>query len=240
MNCHAVPSRAVTFAAPLLALVLVLAGGCADTGRAELSLRSVADQQVQLTGSFQTGIYSFDDVNHGTLILLDGPADKPTQVLVVRTLWTPRPAYTPIAATATNAEFTYVIFAGSPAREAGIYTGYGFLFPSNTLGDDTFSASIWDSTMELTDASPRFVDPLGQAILTGDLRARRDDLLTRQLLRRISVMVSRRLQYHRVVDAGAGPALAESPSVREIPNEPRTSASGAVPAENRSLTVAAR
>jgi hypothetical protein len=234
MNSPAVRLHAGTCAAFLFAALLALAGGCTDTGRAELSLRSVADQQVQLAGRFQTGIYGFDDINHGTLILLDGPAENPAQVLIVRTLWTPRPAYTPIASTATNAQFTYVIFAGAPAREAGIYTGYGFLFPSNTLGDSTFSASIWDSTMELSDASPRFVDPLGRAILTGDMRARRDDLRTRQLLRRISVMVSGRLQYRRVVDAGAGSVLENHCLTRLWPTfEASLFSRGSQSAENR-------
>jgi hypothetical protein len=230
MNRFALIPRPRTAAASALAFLLALAGGCADSGSSALVLRSLANQQVQLDGRFQTGVYDFDDVNHGTMILLDGPADNPAQVLIVRTLWTPRPAYTPIAATATNAEFTYIIFAGgagSPAAEAGIYTGYGFLFPDSTLGDGSFSASIWDSTMELSDASPHFVDRLGQAALTGALSARRDDLQTRLLLRRISVLVSRRLQYHRVVD-GAGRC------------EPCLSVSGGSTGDHRSLTVAAR
>jgi hypothetical protein len=204
MNSGVATRRSLAAAALALVGLLALAGGCTDTGGGQLELARVTDRQVKLEGHFQTGCYAFEDVNHGTFILVDGPIDKPSQVLVVNTMWTPRPAYTPIASTATNAQFTYIIFADGPTQEAGVYTGYGFVFPHDTLGAGTFAASIWDSTMKLTDASPHFVDPLGQAILTGTFSAQRDDLRTRQLIPRLSVLVSRRLGFRRVVD-GPGP-----------------------------------
>jgi hypothetical protein len=190
-------------AAPLTILgLLMLVAGCAGQTGGQMQLARASDRQIKLDANFQSACYSFEDINHGTFILFDGPIDHPAQVLIVRTMWTPRPAYTPIASTATDAQFTYIIFAGGPSHEAGVYTGYGFLFPSDSMGADTLTASIWDSTMKLTDATAHFTDPLGQAVLTGSFQAKRNDLQARQLIPAISVMVSDRLGYRRVVDSG--------------------------------------
>jgi hypothetical protein len=193
----------------LLAAVVLILGACQTSG-GHLELASLANPQVKLAADFKQGCYAYEDINHATVVLLIGSPEKPEQVLTIRPIWTPSAGHTPIAATASNAQFTYVIFPpGSPAAgsaaatshgEVGLYTGYGFLYPTDDLGDVTFSADIWDSTMELADKSPGFTDPLGKATLRGNFSVARDDLRARELVRKVSLALTQCLNYPRVVE----------------------------------------
>lgn len=187
--------------------VIVVAGlalsviGCRNTGGGRLSIRSSADQLTVLRGGFERGIYSFDGKNTATFVLLDGPTDNPTQAVTIRLFWTPRAGRTPIDRTATNATIHYLIFTPGDTAEAGVYSGAGFVYPSENPGGRTIEASVWESNLLLTDRSEAFNDLLGQAVLKGAFAARRDDLGVQETLRRLDNMVRERLGYPRFVEA---------------------------------------
>lgn len=183
-----------------------------------LALESQSHAGRRLTGDFDRAVYSFDDRNTMTLVLLAGPEDQPQQAAVVRMYWQPRAGATPIAGTATNATIQYIVFAGDgeggdDAGEVGVYSGAGFLFPNSDPGEDSLRAGLWQATVRLSDRSAGFNDLLGKAVLRGDVSARREDALTNDLLRQLNALVSERLGYPRLVEADA-PALAPVASLR--------------------------
>lgn len=194
----------------LLAVNLALLPGCSffqgDAGN--LTLRSQAPSGSTLQGNFTTSIYRFDSANHLTIILLDGPIENPVQALTVRMFWQPSAGKTPIDPTATNATVNYVIFTGSQGQEMGLYSGAGFLFPYDEPGDSSLSLGLWDANLLLTDRTTAFQDLLGPALLSGKFTAQRDDANTQDLIRRLNLLVSQRLQYPRMVAIPQSNAIA--------------------------------
>jgi hypothetical protein len=199
-----------------LGLLLVLASGCAGVVRGiggRLAVHSQAEPGTVLRGAFGQGVYHFDGKNHVTVVLLDGPAENPAQAVTIRLFWTPRAGRTPVASTATNATVHYMIFADKGERQAGVYSGAGYVYPTTeVVGQPALSGQVWQANLLLQDASAGFEDLLGQALLRGSFRARRDDLATMQTLHRLGVLVHQRLGYPRLVgidsDRDAGDALA--------------------------------
>lgn len=194
-------ARAAAFA--LLLLTAAALGGCGvpfvSTG-SELTVRSQTHPGRFLAGDFDRAIYRLDDKQAVTVVLLSGPDDAPRQAAVVRMFWKPRAGATPISATATNATVQYLVFPEG-GREVGVYSGAGFVHPSSGLGGDTFRGGLWQANLRLTDRSTGFEDLLGQAMLRGDLAARRDDAAVGDLLRQLHRRVTDRLGYPRLVAA---------------------------------------
>jgi len=180
--------------------VMLLVHGCGKHGVGSLLLKSQASPEVFLVGGFTTRLYHMDDQNNLTLLLLDGPVDDPVQVLTIRMFWKPRAGRTPIDPTATNATIYYTIFSGNQSREVGIYSGAGFVYPAGQLGEPTFSASIWQATLRLTDRSTQFKDLLGAAILEGEVTAKRDDATVDRLLNQLRILISQKIGYPRSVN----------------------------------------
>ncbi len=168
---------------------------CTSPDVGNLALRSQANPNIELIGGFDSSYYSLDDHNNVTLVLLDGPADKPVQAVVIRMFWKPRPGRTPIDATATNATIRYTIFTGPDDQDAGIYSGAGFVYPIDEPGFETFTADVWQATLQLTDRSAGFKDLLGQALLEGRLTATRDDAVVSRVLHMLHLMLTQRIGY---------------------------------------------
>lgn len=201
----------------MMCLLAIALAGCGllqgGDGGGSLSVRSRDDQGVVLKGGFQSGYYRFDGDNAATIILFDGPADDPVQAVTMRLMWRPRAGHTPIEPTATNVTMHYVIFAPGASREVGIYSGAGYLYPKSKLGSSRFTASLWDASLRLQDASERFEDLLGQAVIKGSFTVRRDDAAMERLRHRVNLMIRERLGYPRLVDAQ--PATLDALALRQ-------------------------
>lgn len=176
--------------------------GLTITGQAESGVGGA----VKLTGDFSTAYYSYTDANTVTFVLLDGPEDSPTQAAVVRLFWRPRAGRTPLEPTATNVTIQYLVFAGrgnaSGDGQVGVYTGAGFLMPSEKPGATKLSADFWNATLQLDTRTDLFRDLLGQATLTGSFTAKRDEAKVNALLRQLGREASRRLGFPRMVRGG--------------------------------------
>ncbi|MBI1367652.1 MAG: hypothetical protein GC162_03260 [Planctomycetes bacterium] len=178
-------------------VIVLLAGmltGCAGGGK--LAVRSSLEPRTEIAGNFTTGVYALDDKNNLDVLLIEGDPASPTQAVHVRMYWRPRAGRTPIDERSTNATINYIIFNGDAA---GVYSGAGFLFPNNKPGGGTFRASVRDTSVRLLDASEKFDDKLGIAVATGSLTAKRDDVATHDLLRKIQILLRQKLGYPRFV-----------------------------------------
>lgn len=188
-------------------LVALLSSGCGiqnivrnTRAGGALAIRSQAEVDTVLKGGFKTGLYSYDDKNNLTVVLLDGPIENPSQAVTIRLFWAPRAGRTPIDASATNATVHYIVFTGE-SKQAGVYSGAGFLYPDTEVGGSRIQAGVWDANLVLSDRSELFNDLLGQAKLEGHFNARRDDAETQNLVRQLNILVRDRLGYPRLVMA---------------------------------------
>jgi len=173
--------------------------GCSMGGK--LSLYRDTEPQTVVEGDFDSGIYSFDDTGNITVLLFDGPVDRPTRAMTMRMMWEPRAARTPLAPGATNATIRYVIFRGDQKPMVGLYSGAGFLYPKGRLGSGNLTLSLWQGNLRWSEASDGFEDQLGQVQIRGVFSAHRDDKAMHQALRRISVRLSHSLGYPQYVRA---------------------------------------
>ena len=184
-----------------LFVVAMLMGGCTTDLGGRLSLKSQSYQGTSLIAGFGASYYSVDDKNNVTVLLIDGPVDRPTQAVAIHMFWHPRAGRTPIDPTATNATIHYTIFSGDDYQEVGIYSGAGFVYPLDKIGEDRLNADVWQATLRLVDRSEAFQDLLGQAVLDGYLTATRDDAAVANTLHRLQLLISRGMGYPRWVDA---------------------------------------
>jgi len=163
-----------------------------------LTVRSFNDTDDATRGSFQTGIYTTADQNSATMILFDGPAENPKAAVTIRMFWNPHAGRTPIDATATNATVQYVIF-DEAGKEIAIYSGAGYFYPNNTVGSDSFTGSLWQSSLRIADKSEGFEDKIGQARIDGKFTVTRDDLAVNPALHQLNVQIKERLGRTRMV-----------------------------------------
>ncbi len=186
-------------------LCAFLLSGCAGAWLAgeggRLRIESQAEPGTSLSGGFDTGLYRYDSPNELTVLLFDGPAESPTQAVSIRMHWRPRAGGTPIDPNATNATIHYIILAGAEGAEAGVYSGAGYVYPRVKPGRKRFVAGLWQANLRLDVATDGFKDLLGQALLKGSFTARRDDLETGQMLRRLNGLLHQKLGYPRLVMA---------------------------------------
>ena len=197
-------SRVATFA--LAALFAAGSISCSSfTRRADsagrLSIRNEADVPTFVKAGFASGYYSYDELHNLTVVLVDGPAEKPTQAVTIRMFWQPLPGRTPIDSTATNATIHYMIFPGDDGKLAGVYSGAGFVYPNQYPGDKSFTGSVWQSNLLLRDATDGFKDLLGPAQLQGTFTAKRDDTRVTAMIRTLNSLVRERVGYPRFVQA---------------------------------------
>jgi len=195
------PNR-YNLALPLIAVCLCWITGCAGTsgaGDKDLTIQSRSNPGSQPVGGFARGVYRQNDPSSLTILLTDGPEGNPTRAMIVRMFWKPKAAATPLDETATNATVQYIVF--NEASTVGIYSGGGFLYPENEVGEQSLVANLWQATMSLADSSEGFDDDLGASILKGRFTARRDDAGTIEAIRQINIAVSEGLGRPRFVGA---------------------------------------
>jgi hypothetical protein len=184
----------------LLAAVALLAGCSGSAG----GLGGLADGVAGLTGSpgsttiasaiestvlaadWRAGVYSVVDEATGDLYFTDLPEPvwralaagetPPTpavgQVLRIHLFLVPRAGRTPIDFTASNVTLTHVVFAGSAV---GVYGGGGFMLPSGEPGDRAIAGRLEGATVEFVGGSPTFDDRLTAGVLSGRVRAVRNE-----------------------------------------------------------------
>ena len=198
---------------PLLLLGLMMLttlSGCGIFRGAggELALRGETGQTIDLGGAFDRGLYSYNGQDTLTVVLIQGTLDAPKRAVTARLYWRPKAGSTPIDPTATNTTVRYLDFTAagdaSNAPAVRVYSGAGFMYLDSTPGEPTLSAGLWDTALRLTDASgvqsaAELPDELGEAQLTGRIRAERDDAAVLQTLRQLNHLVTRALDYPRMV-----------------------------------------
>ena len=178
-----------------------LAGGFGCGAGGKLSMYSETDPLTMIEGNFDSGIYSFDDTGNITVLLFDGPVDRPARAMTMRMMWKPRVTRTPLDPDATNATIRYVVFSGDEKTTVGLYNGAGYLYPKGRLGSGHLTLSLWQGDLRWSEASDGFEDQLGQVRLRGDFSVHRDDKAMHEALRRLSVRLSRSLGYPQYVRA---------------------------------------
>lgn len=196
------------YALALLLLGFGLVGtGCAwlPTGDSTIRVTGQSNQRpAELEGSFDRAYYRAEDQNTVTVVLIQGPVDRPEQAVTLRMFWRPRGTRTPVDPTATNTTVQYLVFAEAsaeqgPLREVGVYAGAGFMVLDDDPGDARLSGALREAQLALTDRSDRFNDLLGKSLLRGSFTARRDEQRVAELLGQLQREVSDRLQYPRLV-----------------------------------------
>jgi hypothetical protein len=195
-SCSELPSESDGF--PMPSTLAKMMGGAPG---GELAVKSQAESGASLEGGFGYGLYRLGNQNSVTVLLFDGPPETATQAMSIRMFWRPRAGRTPIDPTATNATIHYVIFTGKQGERVGIYSGAGFVYPDGALGGDTLRGGVWQATLSLSDHSEGFDDLLGEAILKGRFRAKRDDVALDLALRKLNVRVREALGYPRLVNS---------------------------------------
>ena len=198
----------------MLGALLISVSGCGalrfGTG-GDLQWQNQAAPERSLASQFDTGLYSYDGEDTATIVLLQGPVDAPRQAVTVRLFWRPWAGNTPVDPNATNATVRLIDFTGSQdgPRRVAVYSGAGFVYPRNTVGQATLRAGLWDATLRLTDVSTGQEAARGESTLTGGITVERDDARVQQLLRKLNSHVTDALNYPRMVRS---PARAQRPS----------------------------
>ena len=193
----------------ILAIAFLTFTGCgapkspAGKKLGNLTIRSLANEGLSLTGNFTTAYYAFHDENRITLVLLDGSEESPDQALVIRMMWLPRGAKTPVNPNATNASFKHIVFAGDNREIVGVYGGGGYLYPKQNPGKKKINAAIWDGNMALQHASKGFADRLGHVQIDGKFKVLRDDEKVASLLESLEAQLKEKLGYPLLVQNDA-------------------------------------
>ncbi len=183
----------------------VLAGFGGSGG--SLSVTSITGDEEEIRGTFQSGIYTTSDKNTATMILYDGPPENPVAAVTIRMFWNPNAGRTPIDATATNSTIQYILFGPEGGKTVAIYSGAGYFYPNSTVGKATFTGSIWQSSLRISDMSEGFDDKIGLAQMEGKFTVTRDDLGIDGALHKLNVQVRERLGRTRLVDANPGSVM---------------------------------
>ncbi|QQE11242.1 hypothetical protein JD969_17360 [Planctomycetota bacterium] len=139
----------------------------------KITLTNEITSEKVLNTSFDRSIYTIDDKENLTILLVKGTYEDPQEILTIRMFWKPIPAQTPIDETATNATFHYVTFGKNKAgkRTCGVYSGAGFLYLYNNAGSNKLKAGIWQANLRLSDSTEQFVNNLSETVMTGSLIA---------------------------------------------------------------------
>jgi len=195
----------------LLLVTLTLLPACGiqigSAGQGNLAIESRRYQNIDIGGTFDTGYFAVDEKNAVTVVLLEGDPEAPTAAMIVRMFWLPVVGETPIDRTATNASVSVLVFgpsidergAADDASGVGLYAGAGFLYINSKLKNPKLKAGLWEANIQLADSSQGFVDQVGPSLISGAVRATRDDERVAQLLRQLSQQATDQLGYPRMV-----------------------------------------
>ncbi len=163
-------------------------GGCVSTldwmGGGGGPLQAVsANGRAAFTPGVLTGVYKPIDENSADVYLTDLPLDRLADtkdamsdlsgtIVHVHLFLVPSAGDTPVDSTACNAAARMVVFSGGAV---GVYSGGGFVFPTDVPGGETYDGRIRNATLRLGQATADFADKLGPTVLTGALSAKRDE-----------------------------------------------------------------
>lgn|GEM_PF-2919959 len=211
---------AVALAGALMA-VAGLAGCVSDRYPAGVPLGTPAGiaalgEQIDL-GDAPDAYYRWDGPESITAVLVPrgASADDATyaSLTVVRVMWRPRAAATPLARTATNAAVRHLVFAGPgdggdaaagrgvrpspepPGETLGLFTGAGFAGLGGSPAGGVLDLNLREADLRLTDCSAGYTHPLRRAALTARVRAQRDDAAVSRWLKAAGVRASEALGY---------------------------------------------
>lgn len=148
------------------------------------------DTGVFLAPDAVTRVYAAGDRNTADVILSDIPLEQLASlggsiegvtgsVLHLHMFLTPRAGRTPIEFSASNCTATLIVVADG---QAGFYRGGGFMLPSDSPGEKSFSARVAQVTLRPGVATAGFEDLLGHAELSGRVSARRDDAAAERIV----------------------------------------------------------
>jgi len=179
--------------------------GSAGQGNLQIDSRRYA--QIDIGSAFDTGYFAVDEKNAVTVVLIEGKPQTPTAAMIVRMFWLPVVGETPIDRTATNASVSYIVFGPSVSGRGpqdqrdsvGLYAGAGFLYINSKLTSPRLKAGLWEANIQLADSSEDFVDQVGPSMISGAVRATRDDDRVAELLRQLSRQTTDHLGYPRLV-----------------------------------------
>ncbi len=167
--------------------VAVLTAGCGILGGGESALTFDARTTNNiLQPAYSAAVYRSVDENTLDVYLTDLPMERLIEaaegrlttplpagnITRVHLFLNPRAGYTPIDFTASNASITHIVVSG---EVYGVYTGAGFVLPSTTPGESTFSGKTSGANLRLSATTPGFEDRLGPSEVTGRISAVRDD-----------------------------------------------------------------
>ncbi|MCH2153628.1 MAG: hypothetical protein MK089_09845 [Phycisphaerales bacterium] len=131
----------------------------------------VAEQPRYLPMTFATAVCGEDPYVDTSVWMTDLSNDQlesgnlpDGQIMHVELLFTPRPGWTPIDATATNLAIRYILITNG---EVGIYEGGGFGFPIGSGSSSSMTLRIEGASMQLSRSTVGFVDLLSPAELSG-------------------------------------------------------------------------
>jgi hypothetical protein len=190
-------------------MVLLCAGcGILSGGRSDLVLDARTSNS-ELRPNYTTAFYHSIDQNTLDVVMTDLPVNllldaaegklaEPLpagNITRVHVFLNPRAGYTPIDYTASNASFTHIVVSG---EVYGVYTGAGFVLPSTSPGDSSFSGQTSGANLRLAASTAGFEDRLGPTEVTGRVAAPRDDVKAEKL----SALVSAMARYAGVEAAG--------------------------------------
>ena len=179
----------VKFVGVFLGLVAFCASGCVSDNRVRIESVSggVADAP-----TLPVAVYVAEGENAATIYMtdLDSVALDPGtdlskvsgRIVQVRMFLTPSAGNTPMGRTACSATVRHIVLAGS---NIGVYSGGGFLRPSEHIGAARVGGSIEGATMRLTGSSGAFSDRLGASVLNGKFNALRDEGMARRIGARV-------------------------------------------------------
>jgi len=207
----------------LILSLLVMASFCLEgcAGRSvagSLRAQSLGSKPVVLPGDYVAAFY-WHDPNQGTSFMLsDVPIDDVLsgkvhqgQILHIELLWLPKPGETPMDSSAADASIRYVVIANG---EVGVYGGAGFLMPGGSLDGKTVSLALRDSSLQLVQSTPGFVDLLSPGQLIGNFTATKDEAKTRQLNYAVSQLVTNALGHTQYVNGDVNGGV-ESPAAHD-------------------------
>lgn len=215
-----------TARAAIIVLAALTVPACSWIGGGSTSLRieSRTGPEV-LEPRYTTALYRYEDPNSLEVYLTDLPMNRlleaaegqlseplpPGNLARVSVFLNPRAGYTPIAFESANFAVTHIVVSG---EVYGVYTGAGFILPSSTPGDDTFSGRTSGANLKLAGFTDGFKDLLGPSEMSGAIAATRDDARSE----RLGALVSAMSRYARVAQA----EHAEKPAPPAPESKPET------------------
>jgi hypothetical protein len=180
-----------------LTLAITLLPGCSSLFGGGSSALRIESRQAVVEPQPVTAVYRAIDPNTADIFISDFPPDliadrlaqgdngPPGTVTHFRLFIEPNAGDTPIDFGATSSSIRHIVFTGS---SYGVYGGGGFLLPSDSIGDTSFTGRIRNGTLKLVGARPGFADRLGLAEISGRVSVTRDDALAETLSARITAL----------------------------------------------------